>query len=101
VTHIWGVPFTGKSVAYVIGLQVSDWMSFRLLLLCVLNIQVQVFSLKTLQTDVCRGILIPGHHIPCVHFSPFHDVRLCCVAHCINSDMSVYCALFSRMIQLP
>jgi len=27
VTHIWGVPFTGKSVAYVIGLQVNVWLS--------------------------------------------------------------------------
>jgi len=26
VTHIWGVPFTGKSVAYVIGLQVNEFI---------------------------------------------------------------------------
>lgn len=23
VTHIWGIPFTGKSITYIIGLQVK------------------------------------------------------------------------------
>ena len=54
MTHIWGVPFTGKSIAYVIGLQVSVFM----FIVCLICIFVLVFTAQSSCASAVLKIVI-------------------------------------------